>query len=163
MNEAEKEKAMKEVGKRIKVTVEAINKQKYTIAEAIKAFCSLPASKQLQVIFEIQSDFIIMPTFTVYLYLKRKYLSQAPSYVCEQAKNAAAQLLKQNPKISASRLVQLIGRKFNLNFKPYQWTQLQQQIYMMAVREKSLKGVCQNYISELIDKQSSADVDETQC
>lgn len=34
---------------------------------------------------------------------------------------------------------------------------------MMAVREKSLKGVCQNYISELIDKQSSADVDETQC
>lgn len=53
MNPAEKEKAMKEVGKRIKVTIEAINKQKYPIAEAIKAFCSLPTSKQLQVIFEI--------------------------------------------------------------------------------------------------------------
>lgn len=134
MNEAEKEKAMKEVGKRIKVTIEAINKQKYTIAEAIKAFCSLPTSKQLQVIFEIQSDFIIMPTFTVYLYLKRKYLAQAPSYVCDQVKSTASQLLRQNPNMSASRLVQLVNRKYNLNFKPYQWTQLQQQLYGMTVR-----------------------------
>lgn len=104
-----------------------------------------------------------MPTFTVYLYLKRKYLPQAPSYICELAKNTAAQLLKQSPNMSASRLVQLVSRRHNLNFKPYQWTQLQQQIYMMAMRQKSFKGMCQNYISELIDKQSSADIDETQC
>ena len=83
MNEAEKEKAMKEVGRRIKVTIEARNKQKYTMAEAMKAFCCLPTSKQLQIIFEIQADFVIMPTFTVYVYLKRKYLGQAPGHVCE--------------------------------------------------------------------------------